>query len=540
MDYSIDNLPRQIARSPTSAFGTPPNAATIPAPNNLTQFHYGADNQRTLQVLSFDATKKRSTVYAGGYERDTYSDGRVEQRYTLASGVMLIKSTVATRDGTYYTHSDRLGSTSTVTKSDGSLVSQNGFDAFGMPRDGDWKLPSWGWTMFPTASGAGYTNPGITRRGFTDHEQLDQLGLTHMNGRMYDYRLGRFLGVDPIIQFPTNSQSLNPYSYLMNNPLSGTDPTGYYSECGGNEMCQRMKQAEFLAGPLAAFKRGAEWEKGNGARGRQGSGDTKKEPKGTVDVGDPKRETAYATEPSNVPFHFNMLKNIARTTDTTQGKMGSSILFGIPEDGAGAYAHWFTDSDQDTDGVSYTQNPLNGEWQGPWRGRFATLFTVLNLASAGEASGITNLAKMGRGAGPTLFRGTTEGYLGSPGLQRIRVTPASTDPNIATIFATESANHGNAVVHIASPHALRGATIAPGNVLASIEREVAVLMSPSEFAARGQTILAAQSRSILQYLGIRVPGIIADKAALDSALRAAAPMTPSQTQAYIKAAEALQ
>jgi len=48
-----------------------------------------------------------------------------------------------------------------------------------------------------------------------------------MNGRAYDYNLGRFYGVDPFIQFPSNSQSLNPYSYLMNNPLAGTDPTGY-------------------------------------------------------------------------------------------------------------------------------------------------------------------------------------------------------------------------------------------------------------------------------------------------------------------------
>lgn len=48
-----------------------------------------------------------------------------------------------------------------------------------------------------------------------------------MNGRAYDYNLGRFLSVDPIIQSPGNSQSLNPYSYIMNNPLAGTDPTGY-------------------------------------------------------------------------------------------------------------------------------------------------------------------------------------------------------------------------------------------------------------------------------------------------------------------------
>ncbi|WP_254369135.1 hypothetical protein [Pseudoalteromonas lipolytica] len=37
------------------------------------------------------------------------------------------------------------------------------------------------------------------------------------------------MSVDPLIQSPTNSQSINPYSYIMNNPLSGIDPTGYCS-----------------------------------------------------------------------------------------------------------------------------------------------------------------------------------------------------------------------------------------------------------------------------------------------------------------------
>ncbi|MBD1583079.1 hypothetical protein HC733_12400 [Pseudoalteromonas sp. S16_S37] len=51
----------------------------------------------------------------------------------------------------------------------------------------------------------------------------------HMNGRLYDYNLGRFMSVDPVIQSPGNSQSINPYSYIMNNPLAGTDPSGYCS-----------------------------------------------------------------------------------------------------------------------------------------------------------------------------------------------------------------------------------------------------------------------------------------------------------------------
>ena len=51
-----------------------------------------------------------------------------------------------------------------------------------------------------------------------------------MNGRVYDYNIGRFLSVDPILQAPTSTQSPNPYSYIMNNPLAGTDPTGYTIE----------------------------------------------------------------------------------------------------------------------------------------------------------------------------------------------------------------------------------------------------------------------------------------------------------------------
>ncbi|WP_068546098.1 RHS repeat domain-containing protein [Thalassotalea crassostreae] len=51
-----------------------------------------------------------------------------------------------------------------------------------------------------------------------------------MNGRIYDPNLGRFMSVDPFIQSPTNTQSINGYSYIMNNPIMGIDPTGYESE----------------------------------------------------------------------------------------------------------------------------------------------------------------------------------------------------------------------------------------------------------------------------------------------------------------------
>ena len=48
-----------------------------------------------------------------------------------------------------------------------------------------------------------------------------------MNGRVYDYNLVRFMSVDPLIHMEGGSQGINPYLYLMNNPMSGVDPTGY-------------------------------------------------------------------------------------------------------------------------------------------------------------------------------------------------------------------------------------------------------------------------------------------------------------------------
>ena len=49
----------------------------------------------------------------------------------------------------------------------------------------------------------------------------------HMNGRVYDPTLGRFLSADSVIQSPGASQSVNPYSYTWNDPLRYTDPSGH-------------------------------------------------------------------------------------------------------------------------------------------------------------------------------------------------------------------------------------------------------------------------------------------------------------------------
>lgn len=47
------------------------------------------------------------------------------------------------------------------------------------------------------------------KRGYTGHEHLDDVGIIHMNGRIYSPSLGRMLSPDPVTQAPENAQNYN-------------------------------------------------------------------------------------------------------------------------------------------------------------------------------------------------------------------------------------------------------------------------------------------------------------------------------------------
>ncbi len=241
--------------------------------STTTTFRYAPDGSRYVQS-SWDSVALATTneYYVDKMfehlEQIGGSAGPEDRTYVSAAVQIRMKNNIRS---VRYLHLDRLGSLDSVTTDTGveDPTDAHGYDAFGKPRPRDWQTTadSTSWQM---QQGSG--NYGL-ERGFTGHEHLDSLFLIHMNGRMYDYRLGRFLSVDPIISNPANSQSLNPYSYIGNNPLSGTDPTGYAPEGTGSGCGTDGKFSQCTSvvvnGPLESAKAtNARFDAGiNGAKG---------------------------------------------------------------------------------------------------------------------------------------------------------------------------------------------------------------------------------------------------------------------------------
>ncbi len=121
-----------------------------------------------------------------------------------------------------YLHRDHLGSVESVTDGMGAELKVQAYDPFGERRADDWTRAM---TDAERTALAGEA-PRRTARGYTGHEHLERTGLIHMNGRVHDPAIGRFLSPDPIVADASFSQSWNAYSYALNSPLSYSDPSG--------------------------------------------------------------------------------------------------------------------------------------------------------------------------------------------------------------------------------------------------------------------------------------------------------------------------
>ncbi|XXU81017.1 RHS repeat-associated core domain-containing protein [Sorangium sp. So ce1151] len=214
--FVYDAVGNQIARPG----GTTVRYTPFDLPERITQgartitFGYDGDQQRIRKT-----TPERETLYFDDlYERVTEAgSGAVEHRYYVHSPerVVAIVTRGGSDDGTHYVHVDHLGSIDALTDEDGDVIERRSYEPFGQRRN-----PVWG-----ERAPASFSSE--TTQGFTGHESDDELGLVNMKGRMYDPRIGRFLTTDPIVSIPSFGQSWNPYSYVLNNPLTYVDPGGF-------------------------------------------------------------------------------------------------------------------------------------------------------------------------------------------------------------------------------------------------------------------------------------------------------------------------
>ncbi|MFC5873200.1 RHS repeat-associated core domain-containing protein [Chryseobacterium arachidis] len=122
-----------------------------------------------------------------------------------------------------FLHKDYLGSILAISDEDGNKVEQRHFDAWG------------NFTHLQLGSGSINTNKNsiaeltlLIDRGYTSHEHFLNVGIIHMNGRLYDPLLRRFLNADENIQDATNTQNYNKYGYVLNNPMMYNDPNGEF------------------------------------------------------------------------------------------------------------------------------------------------------------------------------------------------------------------------------------------------------------------------------------------------------------------------
>lgn len=172
-----------------------------------TTFIYGPDGSRVVRK-----DPKATTVYLPGME------------LSLAAGSSTVKAT------RYYSHA---GQTVAIRTSDNKLsflasdhhgtgelaidaatgtVAQRRSDPYGVDRG--------------TATG---TWPG--EKGFVGGTIDASTGLTHIGARSYDAQLGKFISADPIIDY-TRPQQINGYAYADNSPVTLSDPSGLYVDCG--------------------------------------------------------------------------------------------------------------------------------------------------------------------------------------------------------------------------------------------------------------------------------------------------------------------
>ncbi len=220
--YQYDpNGDQTVAPGRTAVFAPFHLPLSVTTASQSDHFEYDALHQRTFKSSSGSAT-----TYAGSdYERRRDAQGTHHVIHLRLGGrelaaLQVDESAPNAAPAATYLLDDHLGSPVVILDPAGN-VTRPRYEPFGQ-RLADGDNPS-----------SGNSGNAAVHFGITGHEYDDDIGLINMRGRLYDPRIRRFLSPDPVVDDPLSSQAFNRYSYVSNNPLSRTDPTGFTANANG-------------------------------------------------------------------------------------------------------------------------------------------------------------------------------------------------------------------------------------------------------------------------------------------------------------------
>ncbi len=232
-----------------TSFNLPDSSTGMAGSSGSPRYQYIYDeNHQRIEEMRTDSSGTQVTWFANpdsgaglAFESETTASGVINNRHYITAGGQAIvfvtttalpalsagqtaPSAVMTMVGNKveYWHKDFLGNLTTTTNHLGVVTAYYSFDPFGKRRYPGGAYDAGGALIIPWSTAL----DNGTGRGFTTHEQLDDIGIVHMNGRLFDPTIGRFLQTDPMLQSPDDLQNYNRYSYCLNNPVTCSDPSG--------------------------------------------------------------------------------------------------------------------------------------------------------------------------------------------------------------------------------------------------------------------------------------------------------------------------
>src|SRR5579885_2382082 len=188
---------------------------------STTALAYDPDHQRIRMDNGASFTFYLNDAASGAMTERVNASGTITWKsYLMADGrIVAIRSTTSGVTTMRYVVTDHLNSVAVILDEKAAVIAggRQSFDAWGLQRNADGT---------PDSTPCNLTQSSASTRGYTGQEEMASVCLINYNARIYDPQLGRFLSADPTTEAPDDGQDWNRYSYVLNNPLAFTDPSG--------------------------------------------------------------------------------------------------------------------------------------------------------------------------------------------------------------------------------------------------------------------------------------------------------------------------